>query len=63
MKRVTEVVRKAIIDNVGRFKDVSINRRSFHNFIDEFDRRRNTSFLSTFPEMAEFYYFCKSEYP
>lgn len=63
MKRVTEVVRKAIVDNVGRFKDVSINRRSFHNFIDEFDRRRNTSFLSTFPEMAEFYYFCKSEYP
>ena len=63
MKRVTEVVRNAIINDAGRFKDVSINRRSFHTFIDEFDRRRETSFLSTFPEMANFYHFCKSEYP
>ena len=63
LKRGVEVMKKAIRENVGRFRDVEIDRRAFHTFIDEFDRRRGTSFLSTFPEMAEFYHFCKNEYP
>lgn len=35
------------------------NRKDFVLFVDEHDRRRNTDFLKTFPEMEEFYNFCK----
>ena len=63
MERVLEVMKNAIINNVGRNHDVAVLRRAFHQFIDECDSRRNTSFLTTFPEMADFYYFCKNNYP
>lgn len=63
LKRGVEVMKKAIRENVGRFRDVEIDRRAFHTFIDEFDKRRGSSFLTTFPEMAEFYHYCKNEYP
>lgn len=36
-----------------------INRKDFVIFVDEHDARRGTSFLETFPEMKEFYEFCK----
>lgn len=36
-----------------------INRRDFVAFVDEHDRRRRTNFLETFPEMENFYKFCK----
>lgn len=35
-------------------------RKDFVKFIDEHDRRRSTDFLSTFPEMEQFYYECYS---
>jgi organic radical activating enzyme len=35
------------------------NRKDFVLFVDEYDRRRNTSFLKTFPEMENFYNFCR----
>jgi hypothetical protein len=63
MERVLEVMKNAIINNEGRNRDVATLRRSFHQFVDECDKRRGTSFLSTFPEMAEFYHMCKNEYP
>jgi len=63
MERVLEVMKNAIVNNVGRNRDVATLRRSFHQFIDECDKRRGTSFLTTFPEMAEFYHMCKNEYP
>lgn len=34
-------------------------RRDFYLFFSEHDRRRNTNFLNTFPEMAEFWEECK----
>jgi organic radical activating enzyme len=37
-----------------------INRKDFAIFVDEHDKRRGTNFLETFPEMADFYYLCKS---
>lgn len=54
MKRVLSVFdtrahEKARIDN---------SRKNFVKFIDEHDRRRGTDFLSTFPEMEQFYYEC-----
>ena len=36
------------------------NRKDFHTFFTEHDRRRGTNFLKTFPELEEFYNFCGS---
>lgn len=32
------------------------NRKDFKIFVDEHDKRRNTNFLKTFPELKDFYY-------
>jgi hypothetical protein len=37
------------------------NKRKFYQFIDEYDKRRNTSFVDTFPEMVEYYNTCKAQ--
>jgi hypothetical protein len=34
-------------------------RRDFFNWFNEYDHRRNTMFLETFPEMANFFIKCK----
>jgi organic radical activating enzyme len=36
-------------------------RASFYNFFAEHDRRRGTSFLATFPEMASFWRLCREQ--
>ncbi len=36
-------------------------RKDFYNWFTEYDRRRGTDFVSTFPEMADFYNRCKDE--
>lgn len=36
------------------------NQYNFGKFVDEHDIRRGTNFLKTFPELEEFYHFCKS---
>ena len=36
------------------------NRYSFYKYFDEHDRRRGTNFVKTFPELEEFYNFCKT---
>jgi hypothetical protein len=33
----------------------------FYNWFREYDRRRGTNFLPTFPEMAEFWALCKTK--
>ena len=38
----------------------SQHRKDFVAFVDEHDKRRGTNFLSTFPEMTEFYNLCKN---
>lgn len=40
-------------------KDVDLARSQFYEFINEMDKRNKTDFLSTFPEMEDFYYECK----
>jgi hypothetical protein len=34
-------------------------RIDFYNWFTEYDRRRNTNLLDTFPEMADFHQMCK----
>ena len=36
-----------------------VHQKDFVLFFDEHDRRRNTDFLATFPEMSNFYNYCK----
>jgi hypothetical protein len=43
-------------DNVQQMK----NRYSFAKYFEEHDRRRGTNFVKTFPELEEFYNFCKT---
>jgi len=40
--------------------DILKHRKDFVAFVDEHDRRRDTDFLKTFPEMEDFYNYCKS---
>lgn len=40
-------------------KDVIEARKDFYLFFSEHDRRRNTNFLATFPEMKEFWEYCQ----
>jgi len=63
MIRIYEVMKNAIVNNVGRNHNIIDLRRGFYQFIDQCDARRGTSFLTTFPEMTEFYNNCKTNYP
>jgi hypothetical protein len=36
-----------------------IGRKDFYNWFNEYDRRRDTNFLNTFPEMEQFFTQCK----
>jgi organic radical activating enzyme len=40
---------------------LNLTRAWFYNFFTEHDRRRGTSFLSTFPEMASFWRLCREQ--
>lgn len=42
-------------------KKVRLNRGRFYDFVQEYDKRRNTKFLETFPEYADFLVLCKRE--
>jgi len=37
-------------------------RKNFASFVDTYDARRGTNFLDTFPELEEFYKYCKYPY-
>ena len=41
-------------------KDMTEQRKNFYKFFSEHDRRRGTNFVETFPELEDFYGFCKS---
>lgn len=40
--------------------EMLINRRDFYRFFNEYDRRRKTNFVKTFPELEDFYNNCKN---
>ena len=51
-----ELHHKYYTENTGR--EISL-RRTFYQFVTEYDKRRGTNFLETFPEYTEFYNACK----
>ncbi|NJO62358.1 MAG: radical SAM protein [Richelia sp. RM2_1_2] len=48
-----------IINSAPNTADTIKHKIDFVKFVDEYDRRRNTSFFTTFPKLLEFYYQCK----
>ena len=40
-------------------EDLKRQRKDFHSFFSEHDKRRGTDFISVFPELSEFYEDCK----
>lgn len=40
-------------------EEIWSNRKAFVEFVDEYDKRRSTNFLKTFPELEGFYFYCK----
>jgi hypothetical protein len=56
MQRVYELFKSQLSNPIPYLIDW---RKDFVLFVDEHDRRRETNFLGTFPEMLDFYQFCK----
>lgn len=54
MKRVQEVIKAPVSENY-----LKKQRSDFYNFIIEYDRRRKTDFLNTFPELSDFFAECE----
>ena len=54
IKRLVEFMYK------GKVGDLKNNRSDFVKFVDEYDKRRETNFQETFPDLAEFYKECKN---
>ena len=42
-------------------QNIRQDRTRFYNFVVEYDKRRDTNFLNTFPEYKDFYNLCKRE--
>ena len=40
-------------------EDLNKSRANFYKFFNQHDARRNTDFLATFPEMADWYNICE----
>lgn len=57
MERLYYLVR----DNMGNTEMNNTQRKNFAAFIEEYDKRRGTNFVDTFPEYKNFYNLCKSE--
>ena len=53
IKRLCQFMYKSSVGNVEQ------NRFDFGKFITEYDKRRNTNFGETFPELVGYYNLCK----
>jgi hypothetical protein len=52
-------VREYFVNKNYDEKRVNEGRKDFYNWFTEYDKRRNTDFLKTFPEMESFWNLCK----
>jgi hypothetical protein len=55
MERMYYLIR----DNMGDTAANRKNRRLFAAYTEEYDKRRGTNFMETFPEFQAFWYWCK----
>jgi organic radical activating enzyme len=56
-----ERVIKWVESNRFTGSELQSNRVDFYKFVNEYDKRRGTNFLKTFPELTDFYNRCASE--
>jgi hypothetical protein len=49
-------------DETSTNGNTAVNRANFYRYVNEYDIRRDTNFLETFPEYIEFYNLCKLEH-
>jgi hypothetical protein len=55
LKRNLSVIKESFSEET-----LTSNKRKFYQFIVEYDRRRETNFLSVFPKMINYYNECKN---
>jgi sulfatase maturation enzyme AslB (radical SAM superfamily) len=55
LKRNLSVMKESFSEEI-----LTSNKRKFYQFISEYDRRRETDFLSVFPKMIKYYNECKN---
>ena len=60
MNRAIKLFEKKMIEDEADLNSRDIKRASFYQFVNEYDRRRKTNFLQTFPDYSEFYDLCKT---
>jgi len=56
LNRLVDHMYKNTFEDEEKLKTI---RRDFYSFIVEYDKRRNTNFLETFPELEKFYKLCQ----
>lgn len=61
INRLARLIEYMKSDNKDENIDVATARKDFYSFVNEHDKRRNTNFLKTFPELEKFYFECKRE--
>lgn len=59
---VNQILRLIEFMNSSEFGDLDMNRSDFVRFVDEYDKRRNTSFEETYPELHKYYNICVDHY-
>jgi hypothetical protein len=65
-RNVIDIINKSVQhvedSHLSTNDNIRKDRGRFYNFVIEYDRRRSTNFLDTFPEYTEFYALCKREH-
>jgi hypothetical protein len=56
---IDKVQRDLDILKAGFANDKQLDMKRFSAYVDEMDKRRNTDFMTTFPELNNFYTKCK----
>jgi len=60
LKRIVEMLVWQLEKGTTKWEKKSrLARERFYAFVNEYDKRRGKDFLKTFPEMKNFYNFCK----
>ena len=64
VQRISRIYNDCILrynrNNPKELADISLNRYRFWQFTNEYDKRREKSFETTFPELIQFYQECKN---
>jgi organic radical activating enzyme len=60
-QRLFYTIREEMLRTHNDTPKINMLRKQFAAYITEYDRRRGTNFVETFPEFAEFYTICKDE--